>query len=277
MSLKSPTEELIVEVENGIAVITFNRPDKLNAITPTFFDGLAQVCREASADESIKCLVITGKGSGFCAGADITGGNPGIDDALSERPLSESMKEWTYNKFVGPVGYQILDIWNCIKPMICAINGVAVAAGLSIAGACDIRIASDRARFGMRFQLVGLVPDACATYFLPRLIGYDKAFELYVTDDLIGADEALKLGLVTRVVPHDKLMDAAMRLANTIVEGPSLAQILTKRGMREGLMNNIRTQIDYESYAQNFVRTTDDFKNAIKSFREKKKPKFKGR
>ena len=196
---------------------------------------------------------------------------------LEDKPPHEILKQWSYERLVKPVGYEILDILSCIKPIIAAVNGITTAAGMSIAAACDIRIASENARFGSRFQAVGLVPDACGTYLIPRLIGFDKAFEMYCSDSIIDAHEALRIGLVTKVVPHNELMEVTMNLADKIAKGPSLAHILTKRGMREGLHNTFRTQLDYESYAQNYVRTTQDFRNGVLAFREKRKPKFTGR
>lgn len=237
------------------------------------------MCREISEDESIKVVIVTGAGSAFCAGADIAGagGHPAINDYVGDEPIREVLKGWSYERLVKPVGYEIFDIWNCIKPTIAMVNGVTAGAGMSIAAACDIRITSDNARFGLRFHAVGLIPDACGTYLIPRLIGYDKAFELYCSDSVIDAQEALRIGLVTKVVPDNQLVETTMNLAEKIAKGPSLAQILTKRGMREGLHNTFRTQLDYESYAQNYVRTTSDFKNAVLAFRDKQKPKFTGR
>ena len=275
VTINSQMEELLVEVKEGIAILTLNRPDKLNALTPSLFIRLSQICSELSEDESIKVAVITGAGRGFCVGADV--GSSYFDDVLSDKPPREILKDWPYEKLVSPVGYEVLGIWNCIKPTIASVNGIAVGGGLGIAAACDIRIASENARFGFRFSALGIVPDAGSTYTIPRLIGFDKAFELYCTDSIIDAQEALRIGLVTKVVPHEELTEATMKLAEKIADGPSLAQILTKRGMREGVHNSFLGQLEYESYALSRVRSTQDYRNAVLAFLEKRKAEFTGR
>jgi 2-(1,2-epoxy-1,2-dihydrophenyl)acetyl-CoA isomerase len=163
------------------------------------------------------------------------------------------------------------------KPIIAALNGVAVGAGLSMALACDIRIASENARFGAIWVKRGLIPDAGATWFLPRVLPYDKAIELAFTGDLVGAREALEMGLVTRVVPHDQLMPEAEALAGKIAKGPSVAIELIKRGFRRSLTNDLKSQLDYETYAQNLCRRSEDHREGVKSFMEKRPPEFKGR
>jgi 2-(1,2-epoxy-1,2-dihydrophenyl)acetyl-CoA isomerase len=170
-----------------------------------------------------------------------------------------------------------LDLADFDKPVIGAINGAAVGAGLSIALLCDIRIASEKARFGAVWLSVGLIPDLGATYSLPRIVGREKALELMLSREIIKADTALQIGLVGRVVPHDQLMDEAKKLAKQLSAGPSVAIELTKRALQRSLNNDLKTQLDYETYAQNICRQTEDHKEGIRAFAEKRKPVFTGR
>jgi len=182
------------------------------------------------------------------------------------------------NRFetLRPTGAVALDIANLDKPIIAAINGVAVGAGLSLVLLSDIRLASEKARFGAVWINMGFIPDLGSTYFLPRIVGMEKALDLMLSGEVINAEEALRIGLVGRVIPHEQLMATAKELATKIAAGPSVAVELTKRGLRRALNNDLRTQLDYESYAQNLCRKTEDHKEAVQAFKEKRKPKFRG-
>jgi len=170
-----------------------------------------------------------------------------------------------------------LDIADLDKPLIGAINGAAVGAGLSLSLLCDIRLASEKARFGAVWLSVGLVPDVGATYYLPRIVGREKSMELMLSREVIDAREALKIGLVSRVVAPDQLMKDAMELATKIASGPAVAIELTKRSLQRSLTNDLEAQLDYETYAQNICRQTEDHKEGIRAFEEKRKPVFTGR
>jgi len=269
MALENLTEELVYSCKGGIAKLTLNRPDKLNAITQDMFDGMEQVVGEVRNNDDVKVLVITGAGRGFCSGADVVA-------RLAARVAGEGPKK-TRKAMVAPVGYIASILHRLDKPIIGAINGVAAGAGLSYALLCDIRIASDQARFGAVWVRRGLIPDVGATYLLPRIIGMDKALELAFTGDLIGAREAERIGLVTKVVPHDDLMKVTDELALKVASGPSVAIELMKRGMYRALDNDLDTQLDFESYAQNLCFGTDDFKEGVAAFREKRDSHFRGR
>jgi 2-(1,2-epoxy-1,2-dihydrophenyl)acetyl-CoA isomerase len=162
-------------------------------------------------------------------------------------------------------------------PVISAINGVAAGAGVSIALLSDIRIASENASFGLVFVARGLLPDCGATYLMPRLLGAGKSFELMYTGDLIDAKEAERIGLVNKVVPHDKLMDEAKAWAKRLVQAPPLALAQIKRAIHKGVLNNLEEQLYFETYAQSFLFGTEDFQEGVNSFLEKREPHWKGR
>jgi 2-(1,2-epoxy-1,2-dihydrophenyl)acetyl-CoA isomerase len=167
-------------------------------------------------------------------------------------------------------------LYNLGKPSIAAVNGIAVGAGFSLTLLCDIRITSDKATFSAGFIRTGLSPGTGSSFLLPRLIGPDKAMKLFLTGERINANEAFKIGLVTEVVPHDVLMDKTMALAAVIADGPSVAMELTKQAVQHSFDSNLESQLFFEAYAQNICRGTEDFKEAVQAFREKRPPEFKG-
>lgn len=260
-------EDIVLEKEGGVTTLTLNRPDRLNSFTTKMYRELSNIMNQIKKDDEIKVVIFTGAGRGFCAGSDVS-------DRLANR-VGKGREE---NRFetLRPTGAVALDIADLDKPIIAAINGVAVGAGLSIALLSDIRLASDKARFGAVWINMGLIPDLGATYYLPRIVGMEKALDLMLSGEIINAEEALRIGLVSRVVPHEQLMATAKELATKIAAGPSVAIELIKRGLRRGLNNDLKTQLDYESYAQNLCRKTEDHEEAIQAFMEKKKPEFKG-
>jgi 2-(1,2-epoxy-1,2-dihydrophenyl)acetyl-CoA isomerase len=260
-------EDILLEKDGGIALLVLNRPDRLNSFTTKMYRELSNRMNQIKKDDEIKVVIITGAGKGFCAGSDV-----------SDRLASRVGKIGEENRFetLRPTGAVALDIADLDKPIIAAINGVAVGAGLSLALLSDIRLASDKARFGAVWINMGFIPDLGATYYLPRIVGMEKALELMLSGEVINAEEALRIGLVSRIVPHERLMTDAKELATKIAAGPSVAVELTKRGLRRALSNDLKTQLDYESYAQNLCRKTEDHKEAVQAFKEKRKPKFRG-
>lgn len=261
-------QEILLDKEGGIAVITLNRPDRLNALTTNMYEELPEILDQLKKDDKVKVVILTGSGKGFCAGSD-------VHDRLDKR-LEKGAENSRFQK-LQPVGKIALDIADFDKPIIGAINGVAVGAGLSMALLCDIRLASEKARFGAIWLNIGLIADVGATYFLPRIIGKERALELMLSRRIIDADEALKIGLVGTIWPADQLMNEAKKLAQEIAESPSVGVELTKRALQRSLENNLKMQLDFESYAQNICRQTQDHKEGIAAFKEKRKPKFQGK
>ena len=258
-------EGLIFSKEEGIATITFDRPERLNAVTEAMRTEVHRIATELRGDEEVKVLVITGAGEAFSTGADaseLTADYSGpIEPHILRRPL----------------GWWILPVRYFPKPTIAAIPGIVAGVTFSLALACDFRIASEKARFSMVFIKRGLVPDGGATYYLPRMVGTSKALELMLMGDTIDAGEAERLGLVNKVVPHDELMKVTREFASRIANGPSIAIELIKKGVYKGAMGDLEAQLDFETLAQRICFQTEDFKEGITSFLEKREPKFKGR
>lgn len=264
-------EDLKFEREGAIAIVTLNRPDVLNSLSPGLRNSLIQAIETVDKDDSLKVMIITGAGRGFCAGADVkqTLAKAGADRGPVR--ACEGRKG-----ILGPTSLPVQRLYTLEKPVIAAVNGVAAGAGLGIALACDVRIASEAARFISVFVRRGLVPDSGVTYFLPRLVGMAKALELMWTGDEVSAKDAERLGIVSRVVPQDDLMKASMELAERLARGPSVAIEFTKRLAYAGMYTSLPAQLAHEVYGSWVARGTDDFEEGVKSFIEKRKPVFKG-
>jgi len=261
-------KDIILKKEGKIATIVMNVPEKMNALTAVMRQEIPVALTEVGEDDDIRVLVFTGAGDrAFCAGADV-----GMMAARSSGELPKP----TRRQITERVGWWPRLIRGLRVPTIAAINGVAAGVGMSFALSCDIRIASDKARFACAWINRGLIPDGAATYLLPQIVGVEKALELMYTAEIINAEEALRVGLVSRVVPHDNLMDAVGELANKIAAGPPIAIELAKDAVYLGLETDMKTAIDFESYAQNVCRNTEDHKEGIMSFMEKRKAEFKG-
>ncbi|MEE8385256.1 MAG: enoyl-CoA hydratase [Dehalococcoidia bacterium] len=258
-------EGLDFSVEDGIATITFNRPERLNAVTEAMRTEVHRLATELRTDESVKVLVFTGAGDAFSSGADSSDLTADYSGAIEPHILKR------------PLGWWALPVRHFPKPTIAAIPGITAGTTFSLALACDFRIASEKARFSMVFVKRGLVPDNGATYYLPRMIGASKALELMLMGDTFDAREAERLGLVNRVVPHEDLMKVTREFAARIASGPSVAIELIKKGVYKGVSGDLEGQLDFETLAQRICFQTEDFKEGITSFLEKRQPKFKGR
>jgi enoyl-CoA hydratase/carnithine racemase len=260
-------QDILYTREHGIATVTLNRPDKMNAFTPDMMDNIYRAVEDVRKDPEIKVLVITGTGKAFCSGADVKAmaqrfNQPGADQ---EKKIPEAERVSLYVLFQ-----------KCEKPIIAAVNGVAVGGGLDLACACDIRIASDKARFAELFIRRGMIPASGGTFFLPRLVGIDKALELIWTGDMVDAKEALRIGLVTMVVPHDELESATMELAEKLADGPPLAIQMAKRVVYEGLDMDLETTLKHVAVAVKEITQTKDHEEGAKAFVEKREPVFRG-
>lgn len=260
--------DLLFDVDDHVAWITLNRPEKLNAATWSTWAEIETAIDRAEADDDVRCVVITGAGRGFCAGTDLTA-DP--NQAEFPRPV-QGRAAAQRSRFLGPER-----VHRCRKPVIGAINGAAVGAGLSLALSCDIRVAAASARFSAIFVKRGISPDTGVTWFLPRLVGNDRALEMLWTGRLVGAEEAVALGLATEVVPDDQLRERTAELARSIAHGPSVAIELAKRLVRDSEGRDLVTQIEQEEFMQGATRGTDDAKEGRLSFLEKREPRFTGR
>lgn len=259
--------EILLEKEGHIAVMTLNRPEKLNAINDGIRILLTPTLEDVEADDNMRALIITGAGRGFCSGADV---------AVQAARASGQEMETGRCDLLRLVGDFILAFGKINKPVIAAINGVAAGVGLTLTLCCDIRIASESARFSAIWIKRGLIPDGGATFLLPMVVGMDKAMEMSFTGDIIDAKEAERIHLVTRVVPHEALMDHAKSVAERIAAMPPVTVGIIKNIMWEEVRKKTRQALFLESYGQNLARGTKDQKEAVKAFMEKREPVFKG-
>jgi len=261
----SSTEPVLVKKENGVAWIILNRPEVLNACDIPTLKKLGAVLKEVEADKASRCIVITGSGRAFCAGADL--------DAIRQRRTNDkiSLLEDLVEGF-NPVASRI---FNMDKPVIAMVNGVAAGAGMGIAFACDLRIMSDAARFVQAFAKVGLVPDTGATYTMPRLLGLTKAMELAFSGEGIDANDAVKLGVVTKVVPAQSLESETRTIAEKLAHGP-MGQGLAKRAIHRALALDFDQALEYEAQVQAVAGDSADHEEGIRAFLEKRPARFTG-
>ena len=254
-----------LKIENNIAFITLNRPDVFNSFNREMALRLQNVFDDCETNDEIRAIVLTGNGKAFCAGQDLKEVtspelNPGFKKILDEH----------YN----PI---ITRIRNIEKPILAAVNGVAAGAGANIALACDVVVASDQASFIQAFSLIGLIPDSGGTFFLPRLIGFQKASALTMLGDKISAEQAEKMGMIYKSVPSNEFESTIQKLAVKLAAMPTRALALIKRSLNQSLMNDLETQLALESRYQIEAAGTEDYAEGVSAFIEKRKPKFKGK
>jgi 2-(1,2-epoxy-1,2-dihydrophenyl)acetyl-CoA isomerase len=261
-------ELIAVSQDGSVAWITLDRPDRLNALTGTMSHELEKAFSEAGRDHGVRCIVLTGEGRGFCAGQDLTEFEAAY--SAGERPDIAEHLRTSYHRMI-PV------VVRTPKPVIAAINGVAAGAGLSLALACDLRVASDEARFTQAFVKIGLIPDSGGSYLLPRTVGYPKALELSITGDMIDAKEALDIGLVNRVLPAASFRDEVSALANRLASMPTLAIAATKALFQRSQDLSLDEALDQEAIAQAEMGRTQDHVEGVNAFVEKREPRFEGR
>lgn len=257
--------------DGAVAIITLNRPESLNSMNPEMLATMFQVAQRAADDPEVRCVVITGEGRAFSAGGDVKG--------MAARNISERSPGAAADPVVGLRQQEEVSrlLQEMPKPTIAAINGVAAGAGLSVALAADLRVASDQSRFVTSFAKVGFSGDFGGTWLLQRLLGPAKAKELYFLADMVGADEALRLGLVTKVVPHDQLMAETMVLARRLAAGPTLAYGRMKDNFTFGATNSFGDTLTREASNMIASGVTEDHRNAARAFVEKREPRFNGR
>ncbi|ASJ55772.1 2-(1,2-epoxy-1,2-dihydrophenyl)acetyl-CoA isomerase [Brevibacillus formosus] len=257
-------ETILFEVSEGVAVVTLNRPDKFNAFTAVMNKEIIDALKQAQKDADVRCIVLTGAGRAFNAGQDLSdvsgGGDVDYGGFLRDR----------YNPM-------ILQFQKTEKPIIAAVNGVAAGAGMSVALACDIRLASEKASFVNAFVNIGLVPDSGGCYYLPRIVGIGKALELAMTGEKVSAEEALRIGLVNQVYPAESFMEDALAYARKLASLPTKGIGLIKRTMYKGLEMGLEETLEYEAFAQEAAGSTADHKEGVTAFMEKRAPRFTGR
>jgi 2-(1,2-epoxy-1,2-dihydrophenyl)acetyl-CoA isomerase len=263
------TQDLLEAVQDGVATLTLNRPDRLNAFSVPMLDALLEALPRLAADPAVGALVVTGSGRAFCAGGDVKamaegrefGGDTLEDKAQALRARME-VSRWLH---------------EMPKPTIAMIRGAAAGAGLSVALACDLRIAGDSARLGTAFARVGYSGDFGGSFFLTRLVGTARARELYFTADLVDAATALGLGLVNRVVPDARLEEETRALAIRLARGPRVAYRYMKRNLNSAESGSLEELLDLEAWHHSRCGLTEDHREATRAFVEKREPVFRGR
>jgi 2-(1,2-epoxy-1,2-dihydrophenyl)acetyl-CoA isomerase len=257
------SDTVLRDATEGVLTLTLNRPDALNSFNIEMKDALAAAFKDAARDRTVRVVVLTGAGRAFSAGQDLKERQaPGVEDLGTELRAR-------YNPIV-------IAMRKIEKPVIGAINGVAAGAGISVALACDIRIAADTASFIEVFGRVGLVPDTGSTWFLPRLVGYAKAAEMIFTTDPIDAATAERIGLVNRVMPADQLLDESTAMARRLAQAAPLALALAKRGLNRALESGLEELLEYEAQLQSIAGRSKDHAEGVAAFVEKRPAKFTG-
>lgn len=253
-----------LKIENNVAWISLNRPEVFNSFNREMAFLLQETLDNCEKDTNIRAIVITGNGKAFCAGQDLKEVtdpelNPGFRKILEEH----------YNPIIQKIR-------NIEKPIIAAVNGVAAGAGANIALACDIVIAAENASFIQAFSKIGLIPDSAGTFFLPRLIGFQKASALMMLGDKVSAVEALNMGMIYKIYPTGLFEEEVITLAKTLAQMPTKAIGLTKRLLNQSMTNNLEQQLALESDLQIEASSSNDYKEGVTAFVEKRKPEFKG-
>lgn len=257
-------ETILHEVTDGIATITLNRPATLNAFNDQMINETADAFKQAGRAKEVRCVVITGSGRAFSSGQDLAD----VQARGADFSIGDHLRHGYHKLIKQMVALE--------KPIIAAVNGVAAGAGCGVALAADIRIASEKASFMLAFSKVGLVPDSGTNWFLPRLIGYARAYEMAITADKIPAAKALEWGMVNRVVPAEQLMEAVAAWTKPLATGPTLAYGLAKRAMYKSWDLNLDDALAYEAHMQEIAGRSHDNKEGVTAFLEKREAQFKG-
>ena len=253
-----------VEKQHSIVMVRLNRPDKFNSFNRQMALEMQQALDDAAADQNIRAIYLTGNGKAFCAGQDLAEAiaptGPGIAQIVREH----------YNPIIKKIR-------NIEKPIVCAVNGVAAGAGANIAFACDIIVAAESASFIQAFSKIGLIPDSGGTFFLPRLIGLQRASALMMMGDKINSRDALQMGLLYKVFGDEQLQEEALKITATLAEMPTRGLGLTKKLLNESMNNNLEQQLNREEEIQAEAGQTHDYNEGVQAFLEKRKPVFKGK
>ena len=259
-------QSVLVQVEDGVATVTLNRPDAMNALDDSIKEGLTNLIPKLDEDPEVRVFILTGAGKAFCAGGDLQG--------FKRRYEEFQSGEGGHEYFSNIVAETMVKV---SKPVLAAINGAAVGGGLTLSLTCDIRFASDQAKFGTGFVRVGLTPEYGSSFLLPRIVGPGKAFEMVLTARIIDATEAERIGLINKVVPHERLLEEAHQMAKEIASHPPVAIKMAKQALRRGMESTLSQAIDYETHLETYCFSTRDHYEAVNAFIEKRKPNFEGK
>ncbi|MBL4789439.1 MAG: 2-(1,2-epoxy-1,2-dihydrophenyl)acetyl-CoA isomerase [Kordiimonadaceae bacterium] len=260
-------ETIRFDVKNGVAWLTLNRPDQLNAITSVMMGEINAALDLIEGDETVRCMVLTGEGRGFCPGQD-----------LNDRAVKPGGERTDLGETVGK-GYNPLmkRLYNLHVPTVAAVNGVAAGAGANIALSCDLVVAAEHAKFVQVYSNIGLIPDAGGTFILPRLVGMAKAKALTFTGIPVLAPEAVEMGMIYKAVPADELVEVVTALAEGLAVKPTMGLALTKKALHASYSNNLDEQLEVERAYMQKCGFSDDYAEGVAAFLEKRKPVFVGR
>ena len=258
---------ILVSLETGVLSITLNRPDKLNSFTPEMHQLLRQALERAHDEDAVRAVLLTGAGRAFCAGQDLSERN--VSPGAAPIDLAISLGSH-YNLLVRRLR-------ELPKPVVCAVNGVAAGAGASIALACDLVIAARSASFVQAFSKIGLLPDSGGTFFLPRLVGTARAMGLALLGEKLSAEDAAHWGLIWKVVDDAQLMKEALAISQNLSEGPTKSYSLIKKAFSMSATNTLDAQLDLERDLQRQAGFTEDYREGVSAFKDKRKPAFKGK
>ncbi len=261
----SAYEFVLFEKQDQVAIVSLNRPERRNALNEKVNRELATALEEAAADEDVRAVVLRGAGDSFCAGADLA--------VFQPLPTAEQVYDGIWGQYLP----MIQAITMMPKPVIAAVNGVAAGAGASLALACDLRVLAHDAALLLAFSNIGLVPDAGATWFLTRQVGYSRSFEIAAEGEKVTAERCLELGLANKVVPADNLQEISLAWAFKLAKRPTRALAMTKKALQHAQVHDLPTTIDYEARLQGQAVGSADFQEGLVAFADKRRPEFKGR
>lgn len=254
---------ILFQVQENIARISLNRPDVLNSFNRQMAEEMQDALDKCASDKTVRAVYVTGEGRAFCAGQDLA-------EAIGQNaPDISEIVEKTYNPIIRKIR-------NIEKPVVCAVNGVAAGAGANIALACDITVAAASATFIQSFSKIGLIPDSAGTFFLPRIVGMQRAAAMMMLGDKISSEQALGFGMIYKVFNDEKLNTEAMLIAKQLAQMPTRGLGLTKQALNKSFSNNLEGQLEVEKELQALAGASHDFKEGVKAFIEKRKPVFKG-
>ncbi len=253
-------------LSGGLAVLTFNRPDKLNSFNAEMHREVKNVLKELRNNTEVRCLLITGSGRGFCAGQDLS--DRAVSAGAESPDLSVSI-ERNYNPLIR-------SLTTLSMPVICAVNGVAAGAGANIALACDLVLAAESACFIQSFNKLGLVPDSGGTWMLPRLVGHARAMRLCLLGEKVTAHKALEMGMISQVCNDNELHELAMQMGMSLAQAPTLGLALVKRAIYASANNCLDEQLDLERDLQGIAGRSNDYREGVSAFMEKREPNYKG-